>query len=278
MFYNVLCLLLIATGCLCACKRELAPEPCTDVTNPNCVNYDPCYGVQSVTADFEMWAFDPVLAAQGPGYLKDAFISEDSIFQPTAVYFRAKLKGASYVWQLGTEMVTDSGDYRYFDASGNPGIYRVYNNSLTVTKNPNYSCFPNDTNWATKSRSLKIVRPSQLLTSGTFRVKYEGMRDSVTLQILTWNSFEGTNKDTSCTYCRLLLGFRDAVEDSNYVYNGYYTNKIIKFQSNPSMDPYNGYFKVDPSSQAVLAEYDQEVDVNGVSITKHYKCRGRKIK
>jgi hypothetical protein len=28
----------------------------------------------------------------------------------------------------------------------------------------------------------------------------------------------------------------------------------------------------------VMAEYDQDVEVNGVRIKKHYRCAGRKIK
>ena len=32
-----------------SCKEEC---PCDDPTNPNCDNYDPCYGKKPITADF----------------------------------------------------------------------------------------------------------------------------------------------------------------------------------------------------------------------------------
>jgi hypothetical protein len=280
-FVKHLLLVLMVAVFFTTCKRDDAPEPCMDVSNPNCVNYNPCYGVQSVTADFEMWAFAPGLYEQlrSAGRSTDeAFLSEDSIFQPTCIYFKAKLRGANYLWQLGSQTITDSGDYRYFVSVGNPGIYRVYYNSLTVTKQPNYSCFPQDTNYATQTRSLRIVKPSQLLTSGAFKVKYEGQQDSIVLQILTWNSASGNTKDTLSEGFRLLIGFPETVRDSMYIAGDYYMNKIIMFDKSPILRPYNGFFKVSPADNSVMAEYDQDVEVNGVRIKKHYRCAGRKIK
>lgn len=79
-----------------ACKDD-----CNDISNPDCSNYDPCFGVEAANADFHI--FEPV----------GSNLSEtDTILWPAHVIFRAKQEADSFKWLLGSEVLDTKEVYR----------------------------------------------------------------------------------------------------------------------------------------------------------------------
>lgn len=128
-----LCLCLVAgawAASLLGCKKE----PCKDVSNPACENYDPCYGKKPVSAEFdilEVTANGNSIAIR-PG--KDTFIA-------TYLQFVASEPNATYEWRIGSKIYTQqSFELNFSTAPANIPIYIT----LKVKKQPNQGCFPDD--------------------------------------------------------------------------------------------------------------------------------------
>jgi len=260
------------------CKKDIAPEPCTNPLNPDCVGYHPCNGVQPVTADFEMWL------VYFPGG-KLEYIEEDSIFPAGNIMFKAKLNGAAYQWQLGKETLTVQQDYRLFanHPSLNPpdtSVWGTYYNTLTVHKTPNLSCYSTNDTIATLTRSIIIQKPSKLLTSGKFKVLYEGDKDSTIIQFQPWekNIIVGQPEYyTESEGQRIFIGFKDTYADTIIAAYCIFTNRTIYF--NRLTSPYpglpiNGKATVNPSSLLIEGKYDIKPKNKGF-ITHRFK--GRKL-
>ena len=268
-------IMLFAVVCMSisSCRKEIAPEPCTDPLNPNCINYHPCNGVQPVTADFEMWYYDRI---------SDFKIHEDSIFPPGTILFKAKLNGAQYQWLLGKDTETVQLDYRIFGAAPPDTIYGTYNNSLTVWKTPNKNCYPNDLATASLTRKITIVRPSKLQTTGVFKVLFDGYADSNIIQIQPWaqNFPYNPNADRERISDRIFIGFKDTRSDtlSFGTANGdyYYMNTIIYLGTydGPGI-PFGGKITVDPASQTIVGNYT--IELKGTEIKKQHHFKGRRL-
>lgn len=125
----ILTLLVIVAGC----KKD-DDTPCDDASNPACPNYDPCYGTNPVSADFEF------LARYGIG--SDAEWISETKFPGSPIRFSALDKDAdSYTWYLGLDTITGV-DVVELDISDLPaGIYSAI---LVLENQPNLNCFPSD--------------------------------------------------------------------------------------------------------------------------------------
>jgi hypothetical protein len=108
----------MVSGC---CK-----DKCQDPSNPECGNYNPCYGKQETSADF----YTEVKAG-------NRWFESDFAF--TGFRFRAKDTSADeYLWEIGSEKYTTRS--LYLDKFPNSTSIK-----LTVKRNKPYtSCFPND--------------------------------------------------------------------------------------------------------------------------------------
>ncbi len=272
---NYFVLLLFISPILNSCHKDNTVEPCTDPLNPNCINYHPCNGVQPVTADFEMWYYNPALNKK---------IHEDSIFPPGVILFQAKLNGAQYQWLLGKDTETVQQDYRIFGAAPPDTIYGTYNNSLTVWKTPNKSCYPNDVATASLTRKITIVRPSKLQTTGLFKVLFDGYADSNIIQIQPWeqNFAYNPNADRERVGDRIFIGFKDLLKDTlltdNSSENFWYMNTIIYLGNyNGRLFPYGGTITVDPNTQIIEGNYKINQLVNGKEVVKQHHFKGRKL-
>ena len=74
-------------------------EPCYDITNPECENYDPCYSVPN--AEFQI--IDTL--QYGSDDIGRAFIT-DTFFQNKEIAFRALHENKTYEWKIGTDTST----------------------------------------------------------------------------------------------------------------------------------------------------------------------------
>ena len=93
-------ILLITSFVLHGCKEEC---PCTDPTNPNCDNYDPCHNYQPANADFGIYE----VVGDGTGTRGDHILSEtDTILATNGVIFKPKTNQKNVTWFLGLDTIS----------------------------------------------------------------------------------------------------------------------------------------------------------------------------
>ncbi len=263
------------------CKDE---PLCNDPSNPQCPNYNPCYGKKSVTADFEM---SQMFAVVTPDYL-DKF-NPDIAFERDRIGFRpiGLDTATKYTWLLGSEIITEPSFERNFANTQQTGENNIQI-TLIIEKKPNLICFPNDDGRDTITKHIRFVEsPCEYLTSGDFKVLFEGDKDSTIVGVRNWHQpVAGSRKpiDDSCRFRRrVLLGFdhnkiqQDTGWDGS---DGYQFNSKIIFA--PSLGggtegtAYNGYFKIDPLSLKIEGEH--QILYPDTKFSKKYRFKGRKIK
>jgi hypothetical protein len=174
----ILSLSLIALLALGSCKKE---KPCKDPSNPECENYDPCYGKKAPSADFIIGQSSPQSYF---GMASFEFISDDTMFAPfyRSIDFMAKEEGAEYEWKLGSETITSKRFTRGFSNAG----YGRYTATLTIRKEVDNSCFPEYTGSATFTKNFEIRPFYEFPIVGKYKVLFEGEKDSSIIQIQPW--------------------------------------------------------------------------------------------
>jgi hypothetical protein len=122
--YLCLSLLLLMIGLGIQCKKK-----CSDPSNPDCGNYDPCFGKQPAHADFKIEEF-----------VGSQWFETDSVNgRVNTIRFTATQAAESYTWLLGSEVIHE----KSFTRTGFPAN-RWISITLIVQKAPEQSCFPKD--------------------------------------------------------------------------------------------------------------------------------------
>jgi hypothetical protein len=112
-------------------------KDCTDYTNPQCSNYNPCKGKSEVNAAFEI--YDMIHGVRRDKYIDWNYaIDVDTIYSNSAT-FQALENDAKYEWHIGADVyTTQSINLTDFPNHTNIEV------TLIVSKTPNKKCFPND--------------------------------------------------------------------------------------------------------------------------------------
>ncbi len=146
---------------------------CTDITNPSCPNYDPCYGKKSVSAAFKIQEV-PYTPVDGWGESFDT----DTV-ATYAITFTALEDNAEYEWHIGSETLTGKSVTRTSFPLG--GTYPI---TLIVKKTPNKSCFPTDDGRDTVTRNMYMVRSGrESPIYGKFKGRVTNPDDTCTIDI-----------------------------------------------------------------------------------------------
>jgi hypothetical protein len=153
---------------MASCKKE-EPKPCPvaceDPANPDCPNYDPCYTVEEVSADFDILEG---IANVIPWNDSFTVISEVSSFG--MIKFKAKQENnLHYTWFIGSETITDVNEVSRLFLTPNVTPGTVISITLVVEGEPNIECFPNDDGIDTVTKSFKLVEACEYWVNGTFR-------------------------------------------------------------------------------------------------------------
>lgn len=154
-----------------SCKRD---EPCCDATNPECPNYDPCYGKVLPSAGFKM--FD--------GFLHDGnyVYWEDVVFKGFDVNLTSELNDVEYAhtWYIGSEVFhTQNPPTRRYEEVPRPATISV---SHVIRYEPDTVCFPDDDGYDSVVQSFYLIeRWDELGTMGTFRGVIDNELDSFEL-------------------------------------------------------------------------------------------------
>lgn len=150
ILYPILSLVVFAAMVLNSCRK-----PCTDPSNPNCENYDPCFKLKPTSAGFK--TYDPIADFVGfwktAGWVYD--VESDTI--GVECYFVADEENAKYTWLIGGGVYHTRTVSINFSTSNLPASTRVPV-TLIVEKEPNRKCFPNDDGKDTFTKEILVAR------------------------------------------------------------------------------------------------------------------------
>jgi len=256
---------------------------CHDPKNPECENYDPCFGKNPVTADFIFGGLAPI---DYPDYT----MCTDTIFMSggedrrgldygVVMKFQALEPNAKYTWKLGAETINEKEFERWFIKSGLPGVYQA---TLIVEKTPDAACFPKDDGKDTITKKFTLMPHYQLPIMGKYKVLFEGSKDSTIIEIQPWE-ISGLTQfknykivDSLSMLYTTIINFqnkRDTV--THFLFDGITTgNHIYLFDSPSDYHPHSG--KVDLKGSQIAATYHYGASWDG-SLVK-YVFKGRKLK
>jgi len=146
----IITIVFFAAMALNSCRK-----PCTDPTNPNCENYDPCYNLKPTSAGFKTYVpiSDFVGFWKTAGWVYD--VESDTI--GVECYFRAEEENAKYTWLIGGGVYhtrTVSIDFRTSNLAPSTRVPIT----LIVEKEPNKKCFPNDNGKDTFTKEILVAR------------------------------------------------------------------------------------------------------------------------
>jgi len=163
-----------------ACKKD--EEECCDPTNPECINYDPCFGETEVSADFQF------LARYGIG--NDAEWIPETKFIGSPIRFSAIDKDAdSYTWYLGLDTIAGQDEVELEINNLDPGSYSAI---LVLEKEPNLNCYPLDDGRDSLIQFFERIDFCESLHVGKHRGFVPSIStDSIDIEILYINQLTG---------------------------------------------------------------------------------------
>jgi len=120
-------------------------QHCNDPTDPDCGNYNPCYGVSNV-ADF--------MCAEYLDENTDLLVKSDTLIMENISWFNSKSNYLIYDWQIGSDTNhRHSKEFNiYFDKS-----FGTIPITLIGKRAPNPKCIPNDDGVDTFTKPITIV-------------------------------------------------------------------------------------------------------------------------
>lgn len=147
-------------------------KPCFDPQNPDCEDYDPCFGLSGTSADFDM------ISCINCNY-SDSLMRKADTIMGGLVYFEAQESLDTYTWKVGSDprIFTEKRfRLRFSDFKGPINI------QLVGTKRINPNCFPDDDGIDTVNKILYVTGglPDSLIPiTGVFEGYDESEPDSI---------------------------------------------------------------------------------------------------
>lgn len=244
---------------LSCCKND---DDCFDPSNPECENYDPCYGIERPTAKFAIGA--RVRNNDGDiEYVEDAYV-----FPGILTQFRSEFEGEGFThtWYVGSEVLHDNRVIRDFTTVKNrPAIISI---SHVLDYPIDQKCYPLDIGRDSVSQTFYLIKYwDELLTNGTFRVLLESEQDSFDFKIKRLELDGAKPEAANSGGLSFAVNFHNE-GDSTDSFSFSEVNNLGYFTGNGFTRP-DGFMRVDSVSKEMIAEYKFRGE--------NFKLRGRKI-
>ena len=134
-----------------SCKDDC--PPCDDPTNPECGNYDPCFGKNRVSADFYMYENHGGLNPdKGWDYYDTDTLLGQSVLLVAKEEFEPYWSEVNYTWIIGAETISGT-DKKSITRNSFPTNERIQV-TLIVNKKPHLDCYPDDDGIDTVTRYM----------------------------------------------------------------------------------------------------------------------------
>lgn len=264
-------LLLASVGGMQSCRKK----KCHDPQNPDCENYDPCWGKKATSAEFEIGSYVGQSSIIINGNTDTTIV--DTIFSYNfSVRFTAKEeKALKYTWLLGSEIINSRSFYRSFYTFPE-GKFNV---TLIVDKEPHKACFPNDDGKDTIKKTFYIKPVFKFPIMGDYKVLFKGEKDSCIVKIKPWESTLNKNSpiiDFNSTKNMMLFNFANTQD----TVKSQWVSDIAVFTGNQLifMDVYPRFNSFDTPTRGSVRVYNNSIEANYDYYNKERSFKGRKIK
>lgn len=206
-----------------ACKKK-----CYDKLNPDCENYDPCYGKTVTKSQFKIeqylgeWENEPI------------WIEADTVYatgNTNPIRFTATCDADSFIWKIGANTYYS----KSFTLNFFPYDSKIPITLVVVNKNPNTACFPKDNGRDTLTRVMYTWKEESYWDNNNKKYifnnphpimgYYEGYFSS-NPTVKTIIRFFDTS--VYCSYCTFNTEAARLIEN---VPNGYYNIDSVNFFS-----------------------------------------------
>jgi hypothetical protein len=218
-------------------------DDCTDPSNMECSNYDPCWNGYVSKAEFKI--SNRVNTWQGWQFFADTMFG---LWDPL-LYFDASYPDEvnSHAWYLGAEVITDASFIRDFQNEPFPSDYTV---SHVVTYDELDPCKPGDNGRDSVAVNFRLVGSYfEFVSIGTFRGRHNGSEE------YEWSVYPITIAgDTAFTVYETedfrYVNFHNTGEVADY-YAHRPTNRKVSVPGGGSSNP-KGIYQVDINGKIVF--------------------------
>jgi hypothetical protein len=261
LFYSLLFLFVALTGCK---EDDEDPEcPCTDPSNPECSNYDPCFGNEEPNASF--FTEDRLT---WPEFGENLWI-QDTILKGGLIRFRSPFEGdgISHKWYIGAVIIEEPSVTRNFTNVQRPATITV---SHVITYPIDTLCYPQVTGIDSTSQTFTLINFfSEFLTvENTFRGVLNNETDSFDFKFRALQNFTGIPGGVNTSGVSMyLINFHNSQDSTR---NDGWDVTNTRFTLTDGSIP-QGMLIIDPSDLSVEMNYnfpDDDTD---------YTFRGRVI-
>jgi hypothetical protein len=232
-------------------KKPPTPPDCYDPANPDCVNYDPCYGKELPTADFLM---EESVMKDFPEFV---FIPDDSVFLGVDIRFRSIYEDEimySHTWYLGAETLDGYQVVRSFDKVIRPSFITV---SHVIRYEPDTVCFPGDDGMDSMSHTFYLIKYyNELNIFGKYRGVLNKEVDSFDFEIdnINQNGDPAIVFDYTSNYYQVFMNFNNEMDTVKGLYFLTSGNNTGFFYGSGGPTP-KGSLIIDPATQKAKMEY-----------------------
>jgi hypothetical protein len=151
-----------------SCNKD--DDDCCDPTNPACSNYDPCYGVQEVSADFRILE---IIGSNGSS--ETMMMETDTVFTLNLVRFEPKQEQYdSVTWLIGSETL-----HEHSLSRKNFPVYKTVPITLIVYRKPSTGCFPGDDGRDTVTKMITGMPIDDLPINGAYQGTNSDVQDDL---------------------------------------------------------------------------------------------------
>lgn len=259
LFFILTCIALLFFAESCK-KKE-----CFDPANPECENYDPCFGKEPVKAKMLIAQYFDFSSHPD---MRGVSIEEEKLL-PGYIKFGCQTSGVKKcTWILGAETLIGPEIKRLFDISLPQETYTV---TLIVEKDPSADCFPADDGIDTLTKKFKLVNTCDILMRGRFKGVWEGETDSTILSLRFFDPSKPSDTCYAAGDCRIinLKKQNDTIILSRS--DMYLSNSTLAVRAGSSLIVSRLDMKVNPVTMATELQYQ----VGGTGSFK--KFNGRRI-
>jgi hypothetical protein len=196
---------LLGQGC---CKD------CTDDTNPECSNYNPCKNIPSRPASFRMYEELGMYLPDSLAYISSNYIDDGDtgVLGEGFIIFSADYPNAdSYEWQIGNEARRRTGKSVDVDFEGN--TERSIKITLYVKYSKNTDCFKNYNGYDTVSKTIHFTDYLKHCIWGTYIGTWSHKPNK--LDTFRYSTEESSSNPNIIRYSRAtgLWGFSDSARE-----------------------------------------------------------------
>ena len=208
-------LVLISNSC---CKDE----SCTDDTNPQCSNYNPCKNLPTRPASFKMYEELGMYLPDSLAYLSQNYIQDGDtgVLGEGLIVFQADYPNAdSYEWQIGNEATRRAG--KSIDVGFGGNTERSIKITLYVKYSKDKDCFKNYSGFDTVSKTIHFTEYLRHCIWGTYIGKWA--HNPTKLDTFRYRTEETSSNSQAVRFSRTtgLWGFSDSarvlIDPLNYV-------------------------------------------------------------